>query len=332
MAHGQIGQVVVWVTVVPLVAWWFGLPGALIAMAGSFVPPVLISGAGLPMARLLRPDWRSFRRLVRPGIPVWLIFATTFAFTNIDQFTAGLLGGAEWLGYLSIATLTASALLAFADGAAAAAHPRTLEEYAARGRLDVTMPSVTRIMHVVQSGYALLVPLSWLGMGVVTWLFLNQYAQSLPLVALLGVAASFIGTTTATNSALLAVGLHARVPLLFALATLVRGGLAWTGTALGLGLIAIGIAGVFAAGLFALAYLILVAEALGLAGGAAARFLADQLLGSTVLAVFGVATAYAWTVAGLEGFLALATVTLIIAVGIQAAGWFGWRRHGRAKA
>ncbi|MDO5499305.1 MAG: oligosaccharide flippase family protein [Propionibacteriaceae bacterium] len=326
VAHGQLGQVAIWLTVVPLVAWQFGLHGAFVAMAASFIPPVLITGRGLPLGLLLRPRWGPFRHLVRDGLPVWFIFATTFLFTNVDQFLAGILGGPEWLGYLSIATLTASALLAFSDGAAAAAHPRTLEHFAAHGRLGVDTPSITRVMHVTQAAFAALVPLSWLGMGVVTILFLHQYAASLPLVALLGAAASLVGTTTASNSTLLAVGLHRRVPLLFLLASAVRLGVALGVSRFGAGLTSIGIGAAAAALLFALTYLFLVTLALGLRGRAALGFVVDQVLGSALLVAGAGVASWAWLAAGTTGFLVASAGVLVVVCAVQAVAWFGWRR------
>jgi O-antigen/teichoic acid export membrane protein len=330
VVRSQVGQVVLWLTAVPAGAYAFGLHGALFAMALSFVPPVLIASRRAPLWELVRPRWSAFRRLVRPGVPVWLIFAATFAFTNVDQFVAAGLLGAHAAGIYAIGLLSMSALLALSDGAAAAAHPRTLEEYGRAGHLAHGLPSVVRVMHLVQVAFGVLVPLSWIGLSLVTTLFLTDYQAVLPVAALLGAAASLDGTTTASNSALLAVGKHRHVPWLLAGATVVRGGLAVVLVQAGAGIVGIAVSALAASLLYTVAYLVLVAQAFSLSGRGMILFLLDHLVGSLVLTILAVIAAMLYASDGVGGLLKVAVIALPVCAAVQAfATWLGGRSRPR---
>jgi O-antigen/teichoic acid export membrane protein len=330
VVHAQLGQVVLWLTVVPGAAYSLGLNGALFAMAVSFVPPVLVGARSAPLRKLLRPRWSAFRRLIRPGIPVWLIFATSFAFVNLDQVVAAAMLGTEATGIYAIGLLTASALLALSDGAAAAAHPKTLEEFARAGRLPRGLPSVVTVMHIVQAAFAVLVPAAWIAMAVLTSIFLTQYRTALPVVALLGAAATLEGVTTASNSALLAVGRHRYVPALLVAATVVRVALAILLVRLGMGVLGIAAAALMASFVYAAAYLTLVARAFTLHGRQLVNFLADHLLGSTVLCVLAAVAVVSYNKGGARGMVETSVIALMVAVAVQGAATLVRLRTSRA--
>jgi len=325
VSYAQIGQVVLWLTAVPAAALAFGVNGALFAMALSFVPPVLIGARRAPLLHLLRPRWSAFRRLVRRGFPVWLIFATTFAFFNVDQAVVGSLLGADALGIYAIGLLTSTALLALSDGAAAAAHPKTLEDFAREGRLVPGTPSVVRVMHVVQSAFGVLVPLSWLGVALVTQVFLTEYGAALPIVALLGAAASAYGATTASNAALLAVGLHRLVPAVLVLATVLRVGLSFGLVGLGAGLAGIGVAALISTVAFTLVYLLLVARAFELGARRTVAFVSDHLLGPVLLGMLALVAAVAYAERGTGGFVVASAAAVVLSALAQGAAYLARR-------
>lgn len=220
--RAQLVQAALWLSVVPLAAWWWGLPGALAAIVISFVPAILTCLTIVPWRVVLRPDPRAFLRLVPAGIHLWLALVASFLFVYIDQFLVGSLLSTAAVGMYAIASVTSSVLLAFSDGAAAAAHPQTLEAHARDGGISLTTRSITRTIRTSQLVLGLLTPLSWFGLAVLVVVFLPAYAPALDVVVLLGPSAVAIALTTAANSALLAVGRHRRVPYFFLAALVVK--------------------------------------------------------------------------------------------------------------
>lgn len=328
-AVAQGGQVLVWLTLVPAAAVYGGLYAALFAMAFSFVPPVCIGGVRCPLTRLLRPRPADFAALWRPGIPVFGIFLSSFLFINLEQILAGWLLGTAATGLIAIGTLTANALLALSDGAAAAGHPQTLEAYARHGRLPPRLPSVFRVLNVVQLGFGVLVPLSWLGTAWVTATFLPAYEDALPVIALLGASAAFLGMATASNASLLAVGLHRWVPVLMGSACVLKVALGAAIVAMQPSIVSLGIAALASAFAYSLVYLGMVARAFRLTRTEASRFVLEQLSGPLVLAVLAAVAAAAHARSGLTAF----TGTAAVALAVSAAAHLALNRaHARRHA
>jgi hypothetical protein len=205
-----------------------------------------------------------------------------------------------------------------------------LEEYARAGHLVRGLPSVVTVMHIVQAAFAVLVPAAWIAMAVLTTIFLVQYQAALPVVALLGAAAALEGATTASNSALLAVGRHRYVPALLVGATVLRVALAILLVSLGAGVLGIAAAALAASFVYAAAYVTLVAGAFGLRGRDRLVFVADQLLGPTVLVALAVFTAVRYSEGGVAGMVQASLATLVVAVAVQGAATLGRRRASRA--
>lgn len=328
-----LGQVAIWVIGVPWAAWKWGLVGALYALALSYLPPSLIAARHCPVHLLLLPSWRAFRELVPSGLPVWMMMVSSFLMVNVDQVLAGQLLGADALGLYAIGMLSANALVAFSDGASSAAHPQTLETYAREGHLHPDLPSVTRVMRVVEIGFSFLVPLAWLGMAFLAEFFLVEYRAALPVVALLGVAAALIGIPTASNSALLAVGLHRRVPVLFLSAIVVKVAIALPLIAVWRSPQAVAAVSLVGGAFYSCRYLSLVACALGVQRGRM-RFVVSHLHGVVVLASLAAATAYAAEAHGIRGYWWAAGSSLVISVTYQGATmlaqrWWRGRRGAR---
>lgn len=222
-AKAQVAQVALWLTVVPIATWLWGLPGAFVTIALSYIAPIAAVAHRVPLTALLVPRWRPFRRWFIAGMPLWLGLIGGFAFTNVEQFLIGAHMGTAAVGVFAIGLLVNSALVAFSDGAAAAAHPQTLEDSARRGSLSVEAPSIWRTMRACQGAMGVLVPLSWLGLLVLTTLILPEYESSLVVVLLLGPAAAALGIATATNASLLAVGKQHFIPIIFLAAATAKG-------------------------------------------------------------------------------------------------------------
>jgi len=180
-------------------------------------------------------------------------------------------------------------------------------------------------MHVVQAAFGVLVPLSWLGVAVVTQVFLTDYQAALPIVALLGAAASAYGTTTASNAALLAVGLHVRVPAVLVVATAVRVGLSFVLVGQGAGLAGVGAAALVSTIAFTLVYLVLVARAFGLGPGRAAAFVAEHLIGPVLLGMLAMVAVAAYAGRGTAGFVVASIVALVISTLVQAGEYLARR-------
>lgn len=325
----QWTQVAVWVLFVPLAAWRFGLLGALAVLGFSYLPPVVMSGRHCPVLSFMRPSYAAFRGNLRLGVPIWIMAVSEFAMVNVDQVLSGALLGAHALGLYSLAMLVTNALVAFSDGAAAAAHPQTLEAFARQDRrLHERQPSVVNVMVLVETAFALLVPLSWLGFAVLVGLFLPNFTEALPIIPVLTAGTCFVGVATASNSALLAVGLHRRVPALFALGIVVKIvlGIALV-RAVADGPVALAASSATAAAIYGLGYLAMVAAALAVPGPAARWGFAIRhgLLGLILLAC-GAGTVAAHLAWGMRGFVLASAVTLVL---VGAAYVLRWRRSHR---
>ncbi|MBM6547007.1 oligosaccharide flippase family protein [Janibacter sp. YIM B02568] len=310
----QLSQVLVWVTLVPLGAWTSGLLGALGALAISYLPPILVSARRVPLPALVTPRPRAFTMLVPAGIPMSLLLVTAFLLVNIEQLVVGAGLGDVALAIYGIAMLTANAVVAVSDGAAAAAHPQTLEAHARDGHLDVRTPSVTRVMRVVEAALGLVVPLSWVGMGVLTAVFLTEYEEALPVVAFVCAGASFVGTATASNAALLAVGLHRRVPRVTVVAILVKLVLASVVIVVGGPLWVVAALCVVGSAVYAVGYLRLVAQALGV--DESWRFIGSHLPVPLTLVALATVSSWAHLEQGLIGFLIASAISVLVASGV----------------
>lgn len=286
-SNAQLVQAGLWLTVVPLAAWLGGLYAALAAIVLSFIPPVLLCLKVVPWRWLLTPRPRAFIRFTPAGLPLWLALVSSFLFIYTDQFLVGSLLGSAAIGIYAIASVTSAVLMAFSDGAAAAAHPQTLEAHERDGGLTVGTPSVWRTIRTSQLILGTLTPLSWFGLALLVGFFLPDYAPSLDVVVLLGPAAVAIAMTTAANSSLLAVGRHRKVPVFYFVALGVKVIcalilVAWRPT-----LTTFAIATFIAALAFLLLYYAELTRALGLRSGAARRWVAFHATTPVFLAGLG---------------------------------------------
>ncbi|CAM3964779.1 lipopolysaccharide biosynthesis protein [Janibacter anophelis] len=307
----QLSQVLVWVTLVPLAAWRFGLVGALGAMALSYLPPVLVSAPRCDVKALVTPRVGAFRALLPAGVPVWLLLVTAFLLVNAEQLVVGATLGTTALGLYGIAMLAANAVVALSDGAAAAAHPQTIEAYERDGRIDEMTPSVTRVMRVVEAAFAVVVPLSWLGLAVVAHLYLTDYLAALPVVAIVCAGASAVGVATASNSALLAVGLHRRLPRMTLIAIVLKVALAWLVASQTGSTAAVAAACLVGSFFYAASHLRLVARALGAPSWT--RFVIAHLRVPLLLALLALGSAAVEAWRGSSGFVVAALVSLVVA-------------------
>lgn len=309
---GQLTQVTVWVVVVPVVALRWGLVGAMASMVLSYLPPVFVAARHVPIIVFIRPSWREFRALLPAGLPVWAMAVSSFLMVYVDQILVGVLLGSEALGLYAVAMLTANALLAFSDGAAAAAHPQTLESFARAGRFRRDEPSVVRVMHVVELAFSALVPLSWLGMAFVAQVVLTDYRTAMGLVAVLGAVSVLIGIPTASNATLLAVGLHRKVPKLFLLGTAVKVAVALLLTRFTTDPLLAGVASWCGTAVYSALYLRLVSNVLHPDAVGRMRFVFDHLAGAIILSLAAAVACWSHVRYGLVGFSAVAAATLLI--------------------
>lgn len=322
--RAQLFQVALWVTAVPLAAWKWGLAGAFVAIAASFLAPILASAPFVPLRRLLTPRWGPFRTWFRLGLPIWLGLLASFAYTNIDQFVIGALLGAEAVGIFAIGLLVSTALVAFSDGAAAAAHPQTLEFAAREGGLTSQTPSVWRTMRISQAVLGLLVPMSWLGLVVVTTVALPAYEGALAVVAILGPAAAAVGVATASNATLLATGRHRLVPVIFLAATTFKTVLALLVFQVWPDIRAFALTALLGSMVFLLTYLWVVAGALGVEN----RLLwgGFHLISPASLAALGGASIWALDRWGVVGFATASAIVFLISMLLQ---YLLWRAYAR---
>jgi O-antigen/teichoic acid export membrane protein len=323
----QSAQVVVWLVAVPIAAWSWQLPGAFVAMAASHVPFLLVAARKSPFFTLFIPRYAAFAGLKRPGFRIWLVQITSFLFLNVDQLLVALLLGPTATGLYGVAMLAATALVAFSDGAAAAGHVKTLEEVARRGRLTADLPSVTTVMHIVQLGFGILVPLSWLAMGLLLDTALKDYLPALGALVLLGAAASLAGVVNASNAALISVGFHRPVPGMLAAATAVKVVLVLPAIWFLPDLVAVAASAVIASGVFASLYLRRLWQALGATPKMLNRLLLEHLSGPALITLLAIGTATAFQLRGLEGFWPAATAALFVAGPVHIFTYFRWRRR-----
>ncbi|WP_156971215.1 hypothetical protein [Knoellia sinensis] len=252
-----------------------------------------------------------------------------FAFVNIEQVLAWQLLDATAMGILAIALLTSTALMALPDGAAAASHPVTLESFAKEGVLPPRLPSVMRVMHVVQLSLGVLVPFSWLIMGIVVVVFLDQYVRALPAIALLGAATCFVAMPLASNASLLAVGLHRRVPWLMLSAGMVKVVAAVILVRRDPSVTSIAVAGVLGSMVYAAGYLRLVARAFRLGARASGAFLVEYLAGPFVVLALAVFVVIASPGGQYEGYWQVTGVASAVAVVALGAYYRFLRRRRR---
>lgn len=303
MMYCQLTQVLVWLTAVPIASYLWGLRGALASMAASYLPPILCASVKMPVWRFLLPDWRSFIRWIPGGAPLWFIQLMSFVFINVDQAIISITLDQESVGFYAIAMLTSTALLAFSDAAAMSGHMRTLEHVARVGYLSPTLPSVTRVMQTVQVGFIVLVPLSWVAAGLLTAVFLTQYTASLVPLLFLGVGASLMGVVVASNSALLSLGRHVRLPFLYLSAIAVKISLALLLVRWLPSLVTIAVVSLIGSLVVAIGWLILLSRAFERPRRSGPALLAQFLRGAAVLTVMAISVAWAYDVASVRGFL-----------------------------
>ena len=307
----QLSQVLVWVTLVPLAAWRFGLVGALGAMALSYLPPVLVSAPRCDVKALVTPRVGAFRALLPAGVPVWIILVTAFLLVNAEQLIVGATLGTTALGLYGIAMLAANAVVALSDGAAAAAHPQTIEAYERDGRIHGETASVTRVMQVVEVAFALIVPVTWLGLAAVAYIYLTDYLAALPVVALVCAGGAAVGVATSSNAALLAVGLHRKVPKVTLIAIALKVALGWLVATLTGSTVAVAAACLVGSFFYAASYLHLVARALGV--DRRVRFVLNHLRVPALLALLALGSAVVEAGSGSFGFVVAALVSLVLA-------------------
>lgn len=285
--RAQLVQAALWLTVVPLATWTWGLPGAFVAIVLSFIPPIVICMTVVPWRLVMRPSPHAFLRLAPAGIHLWLAMVASFLFIYADQFLVGSLLGPAAVGIYAIASVTSSVLLAFSDGAAAAAHPQTLEAYARDGTINLSTRSITGTIRTSQLVLGFLTPLSWIGLAVLVLAFLPAYAPALDIVVLLGPAAVAIALTTSANSALLAVGRHRRVPYFYLGALIVKVVTALLLVSWRPALTTFAVATMIAACTFLVVFYVELARALDLQGGTAIRWVLLHLATPLLLAALG---------------------------------------------
>lgn len=318
----QLAQVVIWVTVVPILAIRWGVSGAFVGLALSYLPGIAVSLFVVPLSAIVTPSWPTFRALMSQGRALWAIQVASFIFVNIDQALIGAFLGTTEVGLYAIAMLVGNALTAFSDGAAAAGHVKTLEVVARTGRLHRDLPSVTKVMSTVELAFCVLVPLSWIAIGVLVKFFLPEYLQSTTVVPLVGVAMALLGIVTASNSALLSVGMHKRVPWLFLVAAGVKVALVLIVMRLGVGLVGVATASAASSLVYALMYLHLLGRAFGLEGRENALHCLDHLRGALVILALAILATWAAATYGLPGLFAASAAALLLSA---AGGGFFYR-------
>lgn len=308
----QLAQVVMWVTVVPLLAIRWGVSGAFVGLALSYLPGIAVSLFVVPFSAIVIPSWPAFRALVSQGRALWAIQAASFIFVNVDQALIGALLSTTEVGLYAIAMLVGNALTAFSDGAAAAGHVKTLEVVARTGRLHRDLPSVTKVMYTVELAFCVLIPLSWIALGVVVNFFLPEYLKSTTVVPLVGVAMALLGIVTASNSALLSVRMHGRVPLLLLVATAAKVTLALIVVRMGGGLVGVAAAAAASSLVYALMYLLLLGRAFGLKGRENMLHCLEHLRGALAILALAAVTTWASSTHGLPGLFAASAVALVL--------------------
>lgn len=322
----QLSQIVAWLSIVPACALFYGLPGALYAMAASYLLPIAIAGRQAPLRSLVVPRWSALRRLVGQGLALWFIMLSSFAFVNVDQALIYFVGGPAAVGYYAIALLVASALAAFSDGAAFSGHVKTLEAVARRGYLSVDIPSVTTVMRTVQAGFGVIVPAAWLGAALMIHFFLPQYLPGLPVVALLGAAMSLVGVVVASNSALLSVNRHRVVPVVYlggaALKALVVLCLTQTLSPI----ISVGFASLLGSAAVALVLSILLSRAFEGLRTSPLSFCVEFLSGGVILSVLAAAVVIAFLQFGVSGYVWASSFSLVISSVLHAGIYLVNRR------
>lgn len=317
--RAQINQVAVWLTAVPLATWAWGLTGAFVTISGSFLAPVLAARRHVPLRQLMIPRWGPFHRWLRLGLPIWLGLVTSFLYTNIDQFVMGAVLGPGAVGIYAIGLLVSTALVAFTDGAAAAAHPQTLENAARLGKLDLATLSIWKTMRISQAVLGIMVPLSWLALVLLTATVLPAYESALPLVTLLGPASAAVGVATASNSALLATGRHRLVPLIFLLATVSKTALVLLALALWPSVMTFAVTAFIGSLVFLVTYLATLAKALDVHRPLA--WLAFHLVSPMALAIFGYLVILAMRSWGPTGYAGASTLAIVGSFLLHALLW-----------
>lgn len=310
----QMSQVAIWLTVVPASALLGGLPGALFSMAFSYVPPILIAGRWAPLTRLVVPRLGALRSLVGHGFTLWVIQLSMFGFINVDQVIISMAAGNAALGHYAIALLVATALAALSDGAALSGHVKTLEAVARKGYLTPRIPSVTTVMHTVQVGFGILVPVAWIGAAGMIYLFLPQYTEGLPAVALLGAGMSLMGVVVSSNSALLSVDLHRRVPFVYLTAIVVKIVAAYFLVMRWPGVVGVGLASLLGGITLALGMVFLLSRAFVRPRRSVLRLTAEFLSGGLTLAALAVGVVVAYLDHGVAGFILASAGALVVSV------------------
>lgn len=327
IAYCQLAQVFVWLLIVPLAAFWRGIEGALASMLFSYVPPVLVAWRGVPVHKFLLPNLRAFRQLAPRGLALWFVQVANFVYVNADQALLSARLGSAAVGLYALGTMVATALTALSDAAALAGHVKTLESVARAGYLSPEFPSVTRVMHTVLLGFSALVPLAWAGTAALTILFLPQFVESLPVVALLGAGASMIGVTVASNASLLSVGLHRSLPRIVLVATAAKLGLMAVVLQIWPSVTAAAAAAVFGAGIVALGTLHLLARGFQRPARTTPGLSAEFLQGGLILVVGAAAASVAFHAHGAMAFLLASLATLIVSLPLGLIQYRSRTRH-----
>ncbi len=324
----QMAQVTIWLTIVPAAAFAAGLPGALFAMAFSYVPPIAIASRWAPVTRLVVPRWTALRNLVGHGFALWVIQLSMFGFVNSDQVIISTLAGSAALGHYAIAMLVATALAALSDGAALSGHVKTLETVARQGYLSPRIPSVTTVMHTAQAGFGILVPLAWVGAAVMIHFFLPQYVAGLPAVALLGAGMSLMGVVVSSNSALLSCNLHRRVPFVYLCAIAVKAVAAYFLVSVWPGVVGVAAASLLGSLTVGLGMVLLLSTAFRRPRRSVVRLATEFLTGGVTLAILAIWVVSSYLENGVSGFLVTSLYALPISVAVHAAVylWFVPRR------
>ena len=176
------------------------LQGALVGLAGAYLPVVLYLFAAGRYRFAPRIDGASLREALVLGVPVKMLGVIDAVFLSVDRWVIAANLGGQTLGFYALAVMVSSLLCLVPGSVASVVYTRMLERFAVgrdpravRTLLVAPLRALAALILVLSACAMIVVP-------VVITVFIPNYAPSIPLVRTLVVGGSFlsIGLVSAT--------------------------------------------------------------------------------------------------------------------------------------